>query len=388
MFHLFKKVYLDFDDKINMSYDRMICSEKYGGLQIPEHIDKFFYGIQMASAKNIQELFGTGTFLDIISKLNDKVDQRNCSVFIYCDKVSYYKLAILWMKIVLPHCDFVNAWKFFKSHIFKEKNFVNSRMSAHERFSKESETWLVESEMFRHYWEEMQITSEERARYKFLLQQVITNMRIEFLLAGYLYDGRYADQFAKAITPLVRKDLEKFLNEHKEIILVHFQRPKFQELLQVVNGPYTFDNFYDMVDDPAPMVQIMFKPEIWGETKSSMYTEKSSGAINLSAFTDEDITTLKQYSAVTGTVWSGEQWYTVLRSEVDKFDYIKMFRNKDHLSVEDLEKILDYEIHHLNHSAGSFYSIDLRTVNNYFVDFVLQNKDNKDKLKPYVFEIP
>lgn len=391
MFHLFKKVYIDFDDKINMSYDRVICSKKFGGLQDSNALSKVFYGELIASEKSIDNLIGEdksfNSFLNLLETLNTRVDEQKSRVYIYCDKESYCKLAIMWIKIILPHSTEESSWKFFKSHIFKEINFANSRLSATTRFIKTTEEWMLLEAEFKEYWNSVLVDRNDRSAYNTLLENIITNMRIEFLLCSYLYDGRYAEEFAKAITPLVRKDLEKFLYEHKEIILVHFQRLQFQEMLGVVNGPYDFDNFYDMVDDPAPLIQVMFKPEIWGEAKSPMYTASSGGSIDLTGFTDKDIELLKEYSVITGKIWTDEQWYTVLRSEIDKFEYIKMFRDKEYLSVEDLETILSYEIHNINYAAGSFYSIDLRTVNTYFVDFILQNKDDKEKLKPYVFEI-
>lgn len=400
MFHLFKKVYLDFDDKINMSYDRVICSESYGGKQDAADLSKVFYGELISSTTSIDEMIGEDkqfkTFLELMEALNDRVDQYNNRVFIYCDKETYYKLAIMWLKGILPNCTADNAWKFFKSHIFKEKNFVNSRMSASGRFAKEVDSWYIVEQHFKTYWNETVV--DDRSAYADFVDTVKENIRIEFLLAAYLYDKSYGEVLCKAISPLIKKDLEKFIYEHKEIILVHFQRPVFQELLGVENGPYTFENFYDMVDDPAPLVKLMFKPEIWGETRSSMYAPTSSGSINMPAFTDEDIENLKAYSRITGQIWSDELWYTnlrtnseyctqaYLRSEIDKFDFIKFFRDKDCISVEELDSILEYEIYHQYHAAGSFYSIDLRTVNTYFIDYLLMNHDKPDLIKPYAIK--
>lgn len=402
MFHLFKKVYLDFDDKISMSNDRIICSKEYGGLQDSADLSKAFYGKVIAKANSIDNLIGKDkqftTFLNMMESLNDSVDTYGSSVFVYCDKESYYRFAIKWLKIILPSCDSNSAWKFFKSHIFKEKNFVNSRVSASSAFAENVNSWLILEAEFKQYWDECKITSTTRNNFAEFINKVKSNLRVEFLLAAYLYDKSYGELLAKAISPLVKKDLEKFLYEHKEIILVHFQRPVFQELLEVQNGPYTFENFYDMVDDPAPLVQLMFKPEIWGETRSSMYAPTSSGSVKLNGFTDEDIDNLKVYSKLTGQIWSDELWYTnqrsnaaytqaYMRSEIDKFEFIKFFRNKDELTIDELDQILEYEIYHQYHAAGSFYAIDLRTVNTYFVDFLLMNHDKPEVIKPYAIKI-
>ena len=391
MFHLFKKVYLDFDDKINMSYDRVICSQDFGGKANAADLSRVFYGETIKSAASLDDLIGRNklypNLLAMLEELDARVDEYGSSVYVYCDRVSYYKLVVLWMKVLLPFCTANAAWDFFKSHLFKEKNFVNSKLSASARYASDADNWIAQEAEFRHYWNN---TDVDRSEYIAFLEKNKSKLRLEFLIAGYLHDGRYANELAKCITPLVKKDLEKFLYEHKELILVHFQRPIFQRLLGVVNGPYTFDNFYDMVDDPSPLVQVMFKPEIWGETRSSMFSATSNDSINLSAITDEDIQHLKEFSVCTAAIWCEEEIYTSmsLRSEIDKFAFIKMLRNKNEFDTDDLAKIMEYEIHHKYHSAGSFYAIDLRSVNTYFVDHLLLNHDNKANLRPYVFEMP
>lgn len=392
MFHLFKKVYLDFDDKINMSYDRVVCSKEFGALNNAVDLSKVFYGELISTVKSVDNLIGKNkpfaNLIELFEELNTRCDKFNSPIYIYCDKESYIKFAAIWLRVLLPYCDSTHAWKFIKSHLFKEKNFVNSRLSASQRFCNNFKNWIMLEVEFKHYWDEASLTSAERLEYLPFLEKIKTNLRVEFLLAGYLYDKRYGSELAKCITPLIKKDLEKFLNEHKEIILVHFQRPIFQELLEVQNGPYTFDNFYDMIDDPAPCVQVMFKPEIWGENRSSMFAESSRGNITFSAFTDDDIENIKKFSIIAGKIWSDEEWYMTLRSEIDKFEFIKMLRHKDYFTAEDLDHIINYELYHQHHAAGSFYAIDIRTVNTYFIDHILMNHQDKSVLRPYVFEIP
>lgn len=378
MFHLFKKVYLDWDDKIDAHCDRIIISSKYGGAYEDPHNYYKLYG----SEKSINNLLGKNkkylNFAELLYEINNKnTDEKT---IIYCDREAYYKLAIKWLKAILPNCDSKSAWLFFKSHLFKEKNFVNSRLSATQGFVQNADEWILDEVSFLVYWDQ---EIENRALYKKLIGAVKENLRIEFLLASYLLDKRHSHSFAMALTPLVRKNIEVFLYEHKEIILVNFQNPLFQKLLKLKNGPYTFENFYDIVYDKAPMAEIMFRSDIWGETKSTIRSASSKKTINISAFTDEDIETLKKYSQVCGAVWSDNQIYTIVNSEIDKFDFIKMFRNKDFLTIKDVDEIIKYELYHQYHSAGIFYSISTETVNTYFVDFILQNHTNKDILLKY-----
>jgi hypothetical protein len=397
MLHLFKKVYLDFDDKINMSYDRIICSKSYGNIADSIELSRIFYGKKIANADSTDNLIGKNkpynTFLDMLSSLDDLSDADTGPIYIYCDKESYYTLAVKWLKLILPFASSDSAWKFLKSHIFKQQNFANSRLSSTLRFTRNNHTWLMEESVFSSIWRDNTLSVEEHQTFIPFLQKNKSKISVEFLLAGYLYDKRYADELARSISPLVRKDLEKYLNEHKEIMLIHLQRPKLQELLGVINGPYTFDNFYDMPNDPSPLVQVLFKPEIWGDINVFMRNPSSKGSINFSAITDEDIENLIKYSeaacvAIFDQEGGGKTTYNHLHDEYDKFNFIKMLRDKDTLSIEDIDNIINYEVYHQTHSSGAFYAIDLGTVNTYFVDYLLNNYEDKSKLRSYIFEMP
>jgi hypothetical protein len=386
MFHLFNKIYLDFDEKISMSQNRIIVSQENGGIDAYEDLAVVFYGKILASVKSVGELFGEGapyaSFTDLLIAAKECSELNSRPFYIYCDYDSYYHLASQWLKLILPNASDTDAWKFFKSHMFKEKNFVNSRMSATQRFANGiSETWQLEEAKFLTCYSQDPLPTGDN--FDSFIDSIRPMLSVEFLLASYLYDERYAQALAISMSPLVKKDLEKFLYEHKEILLVHFQKPVFQQLLQVQNGPYTFDNFYDMANDPAPMIEVMCRVNVWGTTKTSMYAPSATSTINLRNFTAADIPVLRQYSIVTGTVWTDEQWYTVLRSEIDKFDFIPFFADSDIISVENMKKIIEYELHHHNHAAGAFYAIDLGSVNTYFVDHLLQNYENKEILFKY-----
>ena len=362
-----------------MSYDRIVCSSQYGGLPQQADLARVFYGDMIANVKSVSELYGTeGKYedlQDVLIAARDKSISSDSPVYIYCDKESFYSIVSHWLKVALPYSNEDSAWRFVWSHLFKERNFVNSRLSATSRFA--SDLSFVDETMFRSAWQSVVETDRDWVDF----MQDIETLRVEFLLAGYFYDGRYADKLASSMTPLVRKDLEGLLYELKETMLVHMQRPIFQEMLGT-DKIYTLDNLEEMVDDNSPLVQVMFDPLIWGAEKTSMYAASSKGTISLSQITDEQIELLKEFSDVTGKIWEENKWVTIQRSEIDKFDMIKMFR-KGSLDIDDVNTIINYEIDGMEHVAGSFYSIDLRTVNTYFVDWILLNKDDTDAMKPY-----
>lgn len=385
MFHLFKRIYLDFDHKIDLNQDRIICSNINGGNGVATELEKILFGITHKTVKSVDELIGPNgdypTLISLLQRLNEISQERDRKIFIYCDWISYYTLLSRWLKIILPYATAETTYRFLKSHIYREQAFVNYRWA--ERNSPFYKEWNILGSQWSTIWNSQDCEQENSDEF---LNKVMENMRVEFLLAGYLYDGRHAQHLASAMTPLIKKNLEVFIHEHKEIIFVHLLHPQFQRMLELENGPYDFDNFYDMIYDSSPMVRVLFDPEIWGKDWNVLNPASSGRSINWSGFTKQKIKDLKAFSMVAGTVWSDEQWYTVVRSQLSQFDLIEMFIDKDMLDTDDIKKIIEYEIKEQNHSAGSFYCLDLLTVNFYFVDFILQNYQDKDALRPFAIK--
>jgi hypothetical protein len=385
MFHLFKRIYLDFDHKIDLNQDRIICSNINGGNAVASEIEKVLFGQTHETVKSVDDLIGpNGLYPDLISllrRLNEISLERDRKIFIYCDWISYYKLLTRWLKIILPHATGETTYRFLKSHIYREQSFVNYRWA--ERNSPFYKEWNISSSQWSRIWNTQDCSNEDCETF---LATVMENMRVEFLLAGYLYDGRHANHLATAMTPLVKKNLEAFIYEHKEIMFVHLLHPRFQQVLKVENGPYDFDNFYDMIYDSSPMVRVLFEPEIWGEDWNILKPASSGRNINWSGFTPQKIQDLKDFSIAAGTVWTGAEWYSIVKSQLNQLDMIEMFIDKDTLNTHDIKRIVDSEINDQDAVAGSFYSLDLSTVNFYFVDFLLQNHKDKDTLKPYIIK--
>jgi len=223
------------------------------------------------------------------------------------------------------------------------------------------------------------------------------DISVEFLLATYLslshrsaQDELLLTQLAearnalkKSIRPLVVKDLEKYLYELKEIVLVHMQRRELREAMGSTIE-YDFSNFSDFINDPAPIVRTFFKQEIWGS--SGLGTPSSNGLINFGAISDEDIENLREFTRIAGSIWEEENFYSFIKSDVIKLDFVPFLR-EDTLSNAALNAILNFELNS-NHAAGSFYSIDVSTVNNYFVDFILGEfkNGNHESTATYAFQ--
>lgn len=403
MFHLFKKVYLDFDTKISMSQDRIICSETHGGLDDLIDLSKAFYGLKINSVKSIEDLVGTeksyNTFYDLFLSIDKISTENNTSICIYCDKISYYKLYFIWHKIILANLDFSSIFNCLKSHMFRQVGILN-RGRYSERGVKslsEMDDWLITEQEAKDIWNSIVLSREEHTNLSNFAKQNAQHLGIEYLLASYFYDGRYSTELSKTMSVLVRKDIEKILYELKEMVLVNPLHPLILKLLKVENGPYDFSNFVNIINDNSPLVQLLFRKDIWGEHNISILQPSSKGTINFSSISDEEVAQLKalthkllwciefipEKTSYEEFVMKEDELISEKYFEVDKIDFIKLLR-KDVWSDQDMREILDYEISHQYDFAGSFSSLSIQSVNDYLIVHLIRNRENKESLKPFV----
>jgi len=403
MFHLFKKVYLDFDNRISMSQDRIICSEQFGELQDLSDLSKAFYGLKISSAKSFENLIGKdkpyNSFYDFLLSIDKFSTENDTAIYIYCDKISYYTFYFVWHKIILLNSDFSSIFDCLNSHMFRQIGFLNSSLSERGVKSiKATDDWLITKDEAKIIWDSINLSEEEKISASEFIKQNIQNVGIEYLLASYLYEEKYGNELAISMSPLVKKDIEKVLYEIKELLMLSPFQPILAKVLQFKNGPYNFLNFQNVINDESPAVQILFRKDIWGENNASLFSPSSKGSINFSAFSNSDIELMKKISnqllwciELIPETFSFEDFMTNddlpmpnAYFEMDKLDFIRMFKNKDKLSIEDMGKIIDYEVYHQNHFARAFSSMPIQSVNNYLVVHLIRNKNNKDALKPFV----
>jgi hypothetical protein len=110
-----------------------------------------------------------------------------------------------------------------------------------------------------------------------------------------------------------------------------------------------------------------------------MYTSFNN-EITFSNITKDDIELFKKFNNIAGNSWNEESIYTYIKSDINKLDFLPCLLN---FTDDLLEKIIETEAT-FSHSAGSFFSIDLGTVNHYLIQSILKNKNNKEYLKFYI----
>jgi len=110
-----------------------------------------------------------------------------------------------------------------------------------------------------------------------------------------------------------------------------------------------------------------------------MNTASAGENVNFTEITSTDVTNLKAFTTISGSSWNEENVYTHIKSDVNKLDFLDIYTD---FTDARLTALLDAEATFEN-AAGSFFSIDLETVNHYFVQTILENKDNTTYLAKY-----
>jgi len=381
MLHLFKKVYIEFDTKISIDYDRIVISES-NGVPMLKALDRVSAGELIAYGHTLEDVVGEDTtyptLVDLLITLSARVESTNKTTIIFADETNYLKIVAMWFKMLLPNATAESVHDILESHVFREEMFSNSRFSLSSIAAAFDRTDLVELPEFKNIFQAATVNTAEATAF---VASIKPHVSVEYLFASYMYDGSNKEEFKASITPLISKDLEKYLYELKEIVLVHILLPQLQEQLST-SQTYTFENLNEIVNDTSPLVSVFFKPEIWNT--QGLVTPTSAGSINFANVTAEDIENIRQYAIIVGSLWEEEKPYSFIKSDIMKLDFIP-FLQDDVLSDASLDAIIGFELVK-EHSAGSYNSISIGTVNHYLVDHIIFSYTNGDieAIKPFI----
>jgi hypothetical protein len=354
--HLFNNVYISNDTHIDVNLDRIVISEK-----ISEHMlvsaAGNYHGKIIAAGIDLEDIIGKEKTFDTIEKMFLYLKSLDTKVIIYAEENIFLDLLIIWLVNILKKTSLDKIYYIYKSLLFRLTVFTKSHHIYNISFNEFSEKY------------------NNLVQYKFNTHEFLSFVSVEYLLASYLYDGSYKKELKNSLVPLIKKDLIKYLYEIKEIFFVHILTERFTEKLNLTKK-YTFENFYDIITDNSEYAKLFTCERIWQEP--FMYTSFNN-KITFSNITKDDIELFKKFNNIAGNSWNEENVYTYVKSDINKLDFLPCFTS---FTDKLLEKIIETEAT-FDHSAGSFFSIDLGTVNHYLIQSILENRHNKEYLKCY-----
>jgi hypothetical protein len=335
MLHLFDKVYIVSDTLININFDRVVISEKYG-MQMLEALDKVAYGDLIAYSTTIEGVLANSSFPEFIQLINNKSIESDKKVIIYADDLNFSKFVAVWFKSIFNNISAKSAWLVLSSYIEKEKLMQGSR-EAYASTTSAIFTLLTEE----------QFVTDFNAAESYDLNATELSLSFEILLASYLINGSYKENLKSSIVNILKRTLAELAIEVKYSYVKNLKNSNYPVIEEA-------ESFF---------------------TNSSIYTELNMGRVSsqhnttdLSNATDVDIAKFKSVATKIMLDWELFKPESAVFYIYNFIDFIR----KPELTDANLTEIIDFERNVLG-TTRIFSSSDEEKINIYFLRHVLSS---------------
>lgn len=340
MFHLFKKVYVAFDDAINVNEDRIIISAE-NGVSMLQDLEGVANGELKAYSRSLEEMIGPDkqfeNFLLFLNFLNRHFENSNRKLIVYCDKISHQKLITTWLKILLPNVTFDSAYGIISSHIFQVKMFGTSLMSTFSRPYRmnQEENYVSQQE----YYSIFESITVNRDVYQSFLTYIKDSVSLEYILASYLYNGSKKEELKAVALEKLKTGMQNYLLECKAYIISNLLDNSIINKFTPTIA-YNLSNLNDVVNDPA--FDVWFEPSLWDYESVTM--PHSSGGFYYDRLTQSQKTKIFSHLKIY------LDWYKELDKEnagASIFNVVEKMLDivcKNSMTDSELEFLVDHQI--------------------------------------------
>ena len=361
MLHLFNKVYLEFDDKIEINFDRVVISERYG-IQMLQQLDKVAFGELITFGKSYDEVVGND-FSGFVAGLKDFSHTSGKKIIIYCDNEAYKKVIAQWFKSTLPNLDFDGFKTIVDYTVYNQRIISNSQLSS------------VYSVDLNSLWEGLDDVKQAWDESTDIDPTLFHNMNLkysyEFLLATYLSgDDSKKEELRSTVHMFLRRWFKELLADNRQMVLFNITNHKFL-------STFGIDPSYIDITSLDPLSNIeQFKvyadDEIW-ERDQNQY-----GICKLEGLSDEKAKALTELLIKVYDEFEGMQ---IDRSVFGMLKYITAV-TVDQLSDEDFESIINYVVQSPCDTC-LVPRFDFQNVNFPLLQYFLSEKFNERDLSKY-----
>lgn len=343
MFHLFNKVYVVSDSLIDINFDRVVLSEKYG-IKMSEELDKVSYGKLLMYANKFSNL--GKSFDDFIIELNDHSSKTNKRVIIYVDDKSFMELISNWLVKLFKNMDANTAWFVVDSYIEKTKK-NQSWKENHSSLQIEELYRDVKETDFKKIFSGLVVDKVDPIYYT-----IKDQIGLEFLVASYKYDGSNLPQLITSLEKILTRTIQEMLLEIKYTVYKNRHKPNFN---------------------------ISFDEEFFGN--STLYKSEMLGKVGQTSNIDiinssaEDV---EKFKDIAKQIYKNWDKFSDNSPIIKKLEFLDLLR--DGLTKEEVDKVLQMEKE--DGSNNRIYpSSDEELINIYLLDRVLNQ--NSEELKAY-----
>jgi hypothetical protein len=325
MLHLFNKVYLEFDNKINVDIDRVVISEQYG-VPMSSEFEKYTYGELIRFAKSIEDLSSEITFNDFILELRGHSNRTNKKLILYCDKINYIRFMASWFKLMMPNLDYETYKTIAVLTIYRERCVSNTSLS--------SQNTVDVGPIFEEFTDaDWQDGWDNKILGQISPALMGVNISYEFLLANYLAgDTNYTEDLLKAAHIFLRRFFQECFTDNRQMVLLNINNHRMQEVLEYEEVPL---NFSVNPLQNIPFFQYYADPVIWKTpttVSSGVY-----GMCNLAGLDEERMNGLKQ---TTLSVYDKFEGMITNTTAFESFDWLDI-ACRDSMTLDELNEIVN-----------------------------------------------
>ncbi len=360
MLHLFNKVYLEFDNNIEINFDRVVISERYG-IPMLQQLDKIAYGELIAHGRSYDEVVGSD-FAGFIATLKDFGKTTDKKIIVYCDHEAYKKVISNWFKVILPSLDLETFKNIVNYTVYNQRIVSNSQLSSVYSVDLNS-LWDGIGEV-EEAWNSAVETDPE------LIKNLDLNYSYELLVASYLADGSKKEELRKTLHMFLRRWFKEMFTDNRQMVLFNIVNHRFLSTFDIDPGLIDITSI-----DPLAAVE-QFESyaddEIW-ERDANAY-----GICKLEGLSEEKAIKLMDTLIEVFDKFEGMQ---IDRSVFGLKKYVTSACS-DTLSDEDMDGILEYVVEN-PFDTCIVPRFDFQNVNFPLMQFFLSEKFNERDLSKY-----
>ena len=329
MFHLFDRVYLEFDHAISAYTNRIVISERAAAPELGE------FPINMTRqtkfAKNVSELVGLdkefATELELFKYCGEIASTLTGPLVIFCDAAAMQQLFVAWHKTVLNVNSSDAVWKAWGFMVDKEAYL--STVTRSNEFVQYGNlnlgSWSREE--FNNYFDSTSVSKDTS-----WIASIISSLGIEYLLISYIISPNNAairDSLKSKIILLAKRMLQGEIYDSKIELILNSQNKMLHDILGITEA-LTVDELLN-----HPRLFVFKDPSLW-LTGSKM----SASTFGETAFDISKVSTLNVDAVIAGfkTVREDFQHQDPAHVFVNKIDWLQWIVSG--LSDETLAELL------------------------------------------------
>lgn len=371
MFHLANKLYLCHENTIDTNKNRIVISSETGRV-MHEVIEKISVGKLLNAVTNLKAITDKQDIADFFSDAIDFSIETDKPLYIYADMKTLAILQLAWFNLIFRETNFETCKTLFRANIFKYDMFYKGRFSSNNGSYRKIDLFYSD-EFLKTMYDEMPVTSNARKRSFF--RKYGKYVSVEYLLASYVYNNFMKKELKENIVRLIRKDLENHICELKEIFVLHFTTRAFRDKL-CLEKEYDILNINEVLQDKSKYAELFMSGRLFSNVGIDLPSSTVNKNFIFENVTEEDIKNLKEFEVFFNTTLGEDGAYKFIESNINKLDFIDIINGE--FTDERLEDLLDAESSYI-HAAGSFFSPDLETVNNYLIEHILNTRFKNDR---------